>query len=388
MNKKYDLIIVGGGIMASSLAYNLLNDGYKGDIAIIEKDRQYEFSSTPRSEGGIRQTFSTEVNIRMSQYSFQVYKRFEDEMALDGEPAHIDFKQYGYFYLANEKTLPIYKSIMKLQEKLSVNVQILNNEEILDIIPELNVDDLAGGVFDYDAGNIDPYSVLQLYSKNARKLGATFIYEEVESFLSERSKVTGVKLTSGEVYNASIVVNAAGAWSGELSKTIGIDIPVKPLKRQLFSIDTTVPFKNELPLTFDPTGVHFRSEGPSIVVGFGNDVPYGFDFKLRRSFFEEELWPILASRAKNFEQLKMEKGWAGLYDYNYKDQNAIISGHSNMEGYYMITGFSGHGFQHAPAAGKGLSELIRLGRFETIDMSVLSAERFAKNELVLETVVL
>ncbi len=388
MKNKYDLIIVGGGIMASSLAYNLLNDGYTGDIAIFEKDKQHEFSSTPRSEGGIRQTFTTEINIKMSQYSFQVYKRFEEEMATDDEAAHIDFKQYGYLYLANEKTLPMYKEIKKLQEKLAVNVQILNNEEVLNIIPELNVDDLAGGVFDYDAGNIDPYSVLQLYTKNAKKLGATYIYEEVERFLSEKNKITGIRLTTGEVIHAPIVVNAAGAWSGELSKTAGIELPVKPLKRQLFSIDTAIPFKNVLPLTFDPTGVHFRSEGPSIVVGYGNDVPFGFDYKLSRAFFEEEIWPVLAARAKNFEQLKMEKGWAGLYDFNYKDQNAIISGHSQMEGYYMITGFSGHGFQHAPAAGKGLSELIRLGRFETIDMSVLSAERFTKNELILETVVL
>lgn len=387
MAKKFDLIIVGGGIMASSVAYNLYNDGYTGSIGIFEKDRTYEYASTPRSEGGVRQTFSTEVNIKMSQYSYHVYKNFEKNMSIGDEKASIDFDENGYLYLLNENTMPIFKDIMKLQESLGVKAILMDQQETKSFFPELNVDDLRGSVFDPEAGTADPYSVLQTYVKKIKSFGATFVYEEVETILTEGKKVIGVKTENGETYTAPIVVNAAGPWSGELSSKIGIDIPVKPLKRQLFSIDTTEKFESKIPFTFDPTGLHFRGEREKIVVGWATDVPFGYDFKLEKSFFEEEIWPVLYERSPHFEQLKMEGGWAGLYDYNPVDHNAIISDHPTMKGYYIISGFSGHGFQQAPAAGKGLSELIRLGKFETIDISPLSFERFAKKEFVLETAV-
>lgn len=383
----YDLIIVGGGIMASSVAYNLLNDGYTGKIAIFEKDKIYERSSTPRSEGGVRQTFSTKVNIELSQYSYQIYKNFEEDMKVDNEPSLIDFRENGYLYLLNEKTMPVFKEIIKIQETLGVKSTLMNQEETKDFFPELNVDDLEGSVFDPEAGNADPYSVLQAYVKKVKAFGATFIYEEVETILTERGKVTGVQTVNGDKYNAPIVVNAAGPWAGDMSAKIGIDIPIKPLRRQLFTVDTAEKFSREIPFTFDPTGMHFRGEREKIVVGWATEFDYGYNFKLQRGFFEEEIWPLLAERSSHFERLKLEGGWTGLYDYNYIDHNAIISDHPLMGGYYIISGFSGHGFQQAPAAGKGLSELIRLGKFDSIDISPLSVERFANNKLVMETAV-
>lgn len=387
MTNKFDIIIVGGGIMASSLAYNLYNDGYTGRIAMFEKDRVYEYSSTPRSEGGIRQTFSTEVNIKMSQYSYQAYKTFEEDMSVDGEPVSIDFRENGYLYLLNDVSLPIFEDILKIQESLNVKTEFMNIDQLQQFFPELNVEDLAGAVFDPEAGNADPYSVLQAYVKKLKKIGTDIFYEEVETIMTEQGSVTGVQTVSGEKYFAPIVVNAAGPWSGELSEKIGLPIPVKPLRRQLFSIDTAQKFDREIPFTFDPTGAHFRGEREKIVVGWANEVPYGYDFKLEKRFFEEEIWPILAMRSSYFERLKLESGWTGLYDYNYEDHNAIISDHPEMKGYYIVTGFSGHGFQHAPAAGKGLSELIRLGRFETIDISPLTVTRFKTGKLVRETAV-
>ncbi|PIC87119.1 FAD-dependent oxidoreductase [Sporosarcina sp. P20a] len=387
MTNNYDLIIVGAGIMATSLAYNLYKDGFTGKIALFEKDDKYEYSSTPRSEGGIRQTFSTEVNIRMSQYSYQVYKKFEDEMAFDGENAQINFNENGYLYLLDKKSMPIFEDILKIQETLGVKTKFMDQRETQSFFPELNVEDLVGSVFDPEAGNADPYSVLQAYIRKIREFGFSFIYEEVDTILTERNKAIGIQTTNGDKYFAPIVVNAAGPWSGDLSAKIGLEIPVKPLRRQLFSIDTQLKFQNEFPFTFDPTGLHFRSERSKVVVGWANDVPYGYDFKLEKSFFEEEIWPVLAARSSHFEQLKLETGWTGLYDYNYIDQNAIIGGHPDMSGYFIVSGFSGHGFQHAPAAGKALSELIRLGKFETIDVSSLSVERFKTNKLVIETAV-
>lgn len=394
MAKKYDLIIVGGGIMASSLANNLRKDGYTGSIVIFEKDRMYEYSSTPRCYGGVRHTFSIEGNIRLSQLSIQIYENFEKEMALDGEPAVIDFKQHGYLYLANDEILPMLKENMRLQTSLNVNVQLMTPEEVKSFVPELTVDDLAGAIFDVNGGNIDPYSVLQWYIKHAKRLGVEYIYEKVQAIVTDGYQLTGVKLESGEEYQAPIVVNAAGAWSGDISRTAGLNIPVGPLRKQVYCIDLAVPFNRDIPFIFDTVnGTYFQGEGLKIITGAREgahlvekqeDASDGFDFHLDKSYFTDEVWPLLAERSPNFERVKLETGWAGLYEYNYIDHNAIIGEHPQMKGYYLLTGFSGHGFQQAPAAGKGLSELIRLGKYETIDLAPFSLGRFAKNELLLE----
>ncbi|GAB6171164.1 FAD-binding oxidoreductase [Paradesulfitobacterium aromaticivorans] len=394
MAQKYDLIIVGGGIMASSLAYNLRKDGYTGSIVVFEKDRMYEYSSTPRSYGGVRHTFSIEGNIRLSQLSIKLYEKFERDMALDGEPAVIDFKQHGYLYLANDKGLPMLKDNMKLQTSLGANIQLMTPEEVKSFVPELKVDDLAGGIFDVDGGNIDPYSVLQWYAKHAKRLGVEYIYEKVQAILSDGSRITGVKLESGEEYHAPVVVNAAGAWSGEISKTAGLDIPVVPLRKQVYCIDLAEPFNRDIPFVFDTVnGTYFQGEGLKVITGSREgsnlvekqeDSRYDYNFQLDKSYFTDEVWPLLAERSPSFERVKLEQGWAGLYEYNYIDHNAIIGEHPQVKGYHLLTGFSGHGFQQAPAAGKGLSELIRRGKYETIDLTPFSLERFAKNELLLE----
>ncbi|HBV88749.1 FAD-binding oxidoreductase [Desulfosporosinus sp.] len=394
MTKKFDLIIVGGGIMASSLAYNLRKDGYTGSIVVFEKDRMYEYTSTPRSYGGVRHTFSIEGNIRLSQLSIQIYEKFEKEMALDGDPAVIDFNQHGYLYLANDQVLSMLKENMKLQKSFGVNIQLMTPEEVKSFVPELIVSDLEGAVFDVAAGNIDPYSVLQWYVKHAKRLGVEYIYEKVQTILSDgNQQISGVRLESGEEYQASIVVNAAGAWSGELSNTVGLDIPVRPLRKQVYCVDLTIPFKQRIPFIFDTlTGTYFLGEGVKIITGSREgshmvekkDFKYEYDFHLDKSYFTNEVWPLLAERSPNFERLKLEQGWAGLYEYNYIDHNAIIGEHPQMKGYYLLTGFSGHGFQQAPAAGKCLSELIRLGKYDTIDLTPFSLERFTKNQLLLE----
>lgn len=388
MTYHYDLLIVGGGVIASSIAYNLLNDGYTGKIAVFEKDRTYAYSSTPRSAGGIRQLFGTEINIRLSTYSLEKFKTFEHDMEIDGEPARIDFRQRGYLFLANKTTWPEFLSRIEMQRALGVQLQVLTPSETRDVVPELRIDDLAGAIFNFDAGYMDPYSVMQWYAKKARQLGAEFIFEAVKEISTDGiGSVTGVKLVSGETYRAPIVINACGAWSGEISKTIGLEIPVVPLRRQIFCLDVAVPFEKPLPLTVDPTGVYFRHEGEKIITGLANDVPCGFEFHWEESLFRETIWPILSDRCANFESLKLERGWAGLYDHNFIDHNGIVGQHPELNGYFVATGFSGHGLQQAPAVGKGMSELLRLGRYETIELSPLSIERFAQNKLIYESAV-
>jgi glycine/D-amino acid oxidase-like deaminating enzyme len=384
MPNKADIIIVGGGVIGSSVAYNLLNDGYTGKITVFEKDKVYEYSSTPRSAGGIRQLFTTAINIQISRYSLKKYLSFPEDMAIGDEKAEIDFKQPGYLFLAKHENREQLIKQMELQQSYGVPSEFLDREGLLSIIPELNNSDLQGGLYCNEDGYLDPYSVMQGYAKKAKELGATYVYEEVVQVTSERGKVTGVECDNGEKYEAPIVINCGGPWAPEISEKAGLPIPVIPLKRQVIQFDIAEPLKNKLPLTVDPTGVYFRHEGPSIIAGFSEKVKPGIDFRWKRSFFEEELWPVLAERVPNFERAKITGGWAGIYSHNTEDQNAIIGGHPEMEGYYIAAGFSGHGMQQAPAVGKGLSELIRTGRYETLDLRPLRFERFAEKDLVVE----
>ncbi|QQK77748.1 FAD-binding oxidoreductase [Salicibibacter cibarius] len=388
MEHTADIIIIGGGVIASSIAYNLLNDGYEGEILIFEKDRTYEFSSTPRSVGGIRQLFTTDINIQISQFSHQVYKKFAEAMADNHEKAEIDFKQRGYLLLGKEANMPYLNEHLEVQHKHGVPSELLNKEDLLKIIPELNTDDLAGGLFCAKDGYLDPYSVMQGYIKQSKKLGAQYIYEEVDTILTDRHNVTGVRLNNGQEYKASVVINCAGPWSGYLSEKIGLPLPIVPLRRQVFQFDSEQPLKKGLPLTVDPTGVYFRHEGNQLLSGFAEDTKPGIHFKWKRSYFIDQLWPVLGNRVKNFEKAKVTGGWSGLYTHNTKDQNAIVGKHPQLDGYYLACGFSGHGMQQAPAVGKGLAELISKGVYETIDLRPLRFERFKENDLVIEKAII
>ncbi len=184
-------------------------------------------------------------------------------------------------------------------------------KDLLHIIPELNIEDLAGGLYCHEDGYLDPYSVMQGFKKNAQKLGVEYISQEVDTILTSQNHVTGVRLVNGEEYSSKIVINCAGAWGVYLSEKIGIPLPVHPLKRQIFQFDTAVPLIKDLPLTVDPTGVYFRHEGNKILSGLSEDVQPGIDFTVQRSLFYDEMWPVLAHRVKNFERAKITSAWAG-----------------------------------------------------------------------------
>ncbi|MBX9974734.1 FAD-binding oxidoreductase [Cytobacillus firmus] len=384
MSSHADIIIIGGGVIGSSIAYNLLNDGFTGKIVVFEKDGLYEFASTPRSAGGFRQLYTTVINMQLSKYSLQIYKDFSKDMSIDGEEAEIDFKQRGYLFLAAEQMMPRFEKHLNLQNENGIRSQLLEGEKLLNIIPELNINDIAGGLYCSESGYLDPYSVMLGYVKYAKKLGAEYIYDEVDSLITETGQVKGIKLADGREFHAPVVVNCAGAWASILGDKAGLPLPVVPLPRQIFQFDIKEPLKNYLPLTMDPTGVYFRHEGEKFITGYAEEIEPGINFKWRRSAFEEHIWPVLANRIKNFEHAKIERGWSGLYDFNTEDHNAILGEYPTMKGYYVAFGFSGHGMQQAPAVGKCLSELIRTGNYQTMDLSPLRVERFAEKDLIIE----
>ncbi len=382
----FDVVIIGGGIIGSSIAYHLANDGFPGQIAVFEKDPTYEFSSTTLSAGGVREQFSTEVNIRISQYSIDFYEKFDEVMAVNGEKAHADFRQRGYLFLGNEKNWPLIKSHFQLQKSLGAKVELLSMEETLKRIPHLDPEGLVGASFGQRDGYLDPYGTLQGFIKKARSLGVHYVYDEITEILKEGRRVTGVVTRKGDRYSAGVIVNAAGPWAAEVGRMAGLNLPVDAVRRMVFVFQPSEIFDYDLPLVIDVSGLYFRHEtGKVIMTGKSVlDEPPGFNFKVDNSFFNQTMWPILADRIPVFDRLKLIKGWAGLYEINRLDSNALLGAHPELEGFYMAIGFSGHGFQQAPAVGKAISERIRLGRYETVDVSPLNYDRAFTGKLVIE----
>jgi glycine/D-amino acid oxidase-like deaminating enzyme len=385
-SRTFDIIIIGGGIMGSSIAYHLANDGFPGRMAVFEKDSTYEFSSTTLSAGGVREQFSTEVNIRISQYSIDFYEKFDEAMAVNGEKAHAEFRQRGYLFLASETNWPLIEKNYHFQKRLGANVNLLSVEEALKIIPHLNPKGLVGASFGRKDGYLDPYGTLQGFIKKARNLGVRYVNDEITGILKDRSQVNGVTTRKGDKYTGAVIVNAAGPWAAEVGKMAGVDLPVDPVRRMVFVFQPSEIFNYDLPLVIDVTGLYFRHEtGKVIMTGKSIlDEPPGFNFKVDNAFFNQTMWPILADRIPVFDRLKLIKGWSGLYEINRLDSNALLGEYPGLKGFYMAIGFSGHGFQQAPAVGKAMSELIRLGRYETIDVSPLNYERVISGKLVIE----
>jgi len=386
--KHFDVLIIGGGVMGASIAYHLLNDGLDGTVGIIEKDSSYEFASTPRSVGGIRQQFSTEVNIKACLYSVAAFERFDEEMAVDGEPAHCEYRATGYLMLGDENNWETLKRQYTLQRSLGVDVEIVTPEDLLQLYPQMNVADILGGSLGRRAGYMDAYGVMQGYLKKARSLGASYLKAEVIKVVREDQKVTIVKTTDGGTFSAGATVLCAGAWSGEIAKTMGLELPVIPSPKMAFHVDPAEKFDYDLPFIFNPDGSWFRQEsGQQIICGRDRGDAPGFTFDWDRDYFKDDLWPRLYNRFKTFERLKLMRGWGGLYAVNTLDHNALLGAYPGMENFYVATGFSGHGLMQSPAVGKGLSELIRNSRYDTVDLSPLSVGRVFTKELVVEEAV-
>ena len=386
--KQFDVLIIGGGVIGASIAYHLLQDGLDGTVGILEKDPSYEFASTPRSLGGIRQQFSTEVNINACLYSVAAFERFDEEMAVDGEPAHCGFRASGYLLLGDKNNWETLKRQYTLQRSLGVDVKIVTSDDLLKLYPQMNVADVTGGSLGRRAGYLDAYSVMRGYLRKARSLGARYLKTEVKKIVRDGQKVTMVKTTDGKMLSAGAIVLCAGAWSGEIATAMGLELPVIPSPKMAFHVDPAEKFDYDLPFIFNPDGSWFRQEsGQQIICGFDRGDAPGFTFDWDRDYFKDELWPRLYNRFKMFERLKLMRGWSGLYAVNTLDHNALLGVYPGMENFFVATGFSGHGLMQSPAVGKGLSELIRNGRYDTVDLSPLSVERIFTKKLVVEEAV-
>jgi len=377
----YDVILVGGGIMGSSTAYYLTKMDRKLQVAVVERDPAYERASSALSMANIRIQFSLKQNVQVSQYAFETLDRFEEEMAVDGEKPNIAFHREGNLFLVDEQGRGVAKKAMEMQKALGCPVQWWSPSEIKEHYPLYDASPYAGGTFGPKDGHLDAYAVLMGYKAKARSLGAEYIKDEVTQVLAKGKEVTGARLASGRDLFSKVVVNCAGAWAAQVAGSAGVQIPVQPVKRQVYALDTAVKPEGPLPLTILPSGLYFRTEiGNLILLGWSlEDDPVGFDFAWDKQRFTDRIWPSLAEFVPAFDTLKVVRGWAGLYAVNTLDSNAILGEWPELKGFYLANGFSGHGLQQGPAVGRYLSELI-LGVTPALDLSIFSTRRILDNK--------
>lgn len=376
MGSCYDVIIVGGGVMGSSVAYHLLAFEPTLKLAVIERDPTYARASTPLSLGGVRIQFRLKENILMSLYAQEIFDRFEEEMAVNGQKPFINFRREGYLYLIDSAGQAAAEESLALQKNLGCQVEWWSAEEIKIRFPFFSIEDFVGATFGPKDGYLDPYALLMAYRAKAASLGAHYLTDEVVELRKSGYRLTGVRLASGQILKAAIVVNAAGPWAAEVARTAGVELPIFPTKRQVFAVKPAISLERPLPLVIAPSGLYFRSEtGGLILVGRSLEQDkVGFDFSWEWSRFTDILWPELAKIVPAFETIKLIRGWAGLYELNRLDANAILGLWPDLQGLYLINGFSGHGLQQSPAAGRYLAELI-LKRPATLDLSCFGPQR-------------
>ena len=382
-----DVVIVGGGIVGSSIAWHLTHAGCK-NVLVIERESSQGKGSTGKSMGGVRAQFSTPVNIQMSLYSIPFYAKFEEVV---GHPA--DYRPQGYLFLATKEShLNYLRDNFERQKQLGLKTaRLIAADEIRAMLPQLRADDVLGGSFCSTDGFVDPYSVMNGFMASAVEHGAT---------LWKKTDVVGITVDSQGVFTVNttrepvstrIVVNAAGAWAAQIAKYVAIDLPVEPLRRMLVPSEPFSDFPHTSPMVIDMSnGFHFRPEGRGFLLAWNDpeETP-GYKTDFEPSFIEKILIHA-ANRVPAFENLPVnpKRAWAGLYEMS-PDHHCILGPVAAVPGFFLANGFSGHGVMHSPATGKILADLILKGKTDVVEnISVLGFERFAKGELLHETAVL
>jgi sarcosine oxidase subunit beta len=386
MTETADVVIIGSGIVGSSVAYHLAQQGCT-NVLVLEREAHQGKGSTGKSMGGVRAEFSTPVNIQMSKYSIDFFSKFDEVV---GHPA--DYRAHGYLFCAtNEKHIAYLKANMGRQQALGVtNVEWIDPVDIAKIVPQLRVDDILGGTFCQTDGFVDPHSVMMGFMLNAREKGARlWLDTEVTGIEVEDDGVKTVSTSRGPI-STNVVVNAAGAWAAQIAEMAGAELPVEPLRRQLVPTEPFDQLPQRFPMVIDmSTGFHFRREGKGILLAWNDpkETP-GFKTDFDTTFVEKILThaasrvPVLAEAGVN-----PRRAWAGLYEMT-PDHHAIIGPAPNVEGLYFVNGFSGHGVMHSPASGKVAADLVLKGQSDLIDAKQLGVERFKKGQLLEETAVL
>lgn len=395
---RYDVVIVGGAIHGSSTAWWLTRDpGFSGRVLVVERDPSYSACSTAHTNSCIRQQFSNEINIRISQFTAAFIKSLRDWMGGDERVPNLQIQNYGYMYLAADPALEqVLRENQALQVSLGAGTRLMTPDEILAEYPFYNLSDgiRLGSINTVDEGYWDGGTVFEWFRRKAREQGAEYIAGEVVGMTlnAAGTRVESVTLASGETVACGAVVNASGPRAARTAAMAGIALPVEPRKRFTWVFTCEEKLPRALPLTIDPSGVHMRQDGPdTFLCGCPPDDDRAVefdDFALDPDIWLNKVWPVLANRVPAFERIKVVTEWAGHYAFNTLDQNAVVGPHPEVSNFLFQNGFSGHGLQQSPAVGRAVAERLVHGRYQSLDLSPFGYERIVEGRPFLEKAVI
>lgn len=381
------IAVVGGGVVGAATAYWLTRAG-GCDVTVIERDPTYATASTTLSAASIRQQFSTPENIRLSQFGLEVLRDAQSMLGVDPQ-----FKERGYLLLAGAAGRDVLVENVAIQQAEGASTALLSPEELEERFPWFCGAGLAAGALGRSGeGWFDPSALLQGFKAKSREQGADWRMDAAVGFERSGGRIVGVRLAGGDTAPADAVVDAAGPRGAQVASWAGIDLPVEARARSVFYVECRegAEIGRTAPLIVDPTGVYVRPEGAGFICGVSPpadrdpacdpDQAPEIDWDL----FEETVWPTLAARLPAFEAVRVQNAWAGYYAYNTLDQNALIGRLPACENLWFANGFSGHGLQQAAGVGRGLSELILTGAYQTLDLSVFDVSRILDGRAVVE----
>jgi FAD-dependent oxidoreductase domain-containing protein 1 len=388
MRQSYDVVIIGGAVHGASVAYHLAADpDFSGSVLLIEKDPSFGQAATALSAGSIRQQFSTAINIEISLHGISFLRNIGEILAVDGDKPDIALREGGYLFLATVAGEATLARNHALQTSLGADILHLDAEALAARFPWLSTGGIAAGAWGRSGeGWFDGFSLMQAFRRKARSLGVETLASEVVAIDHSKGRAAGVRLSDGTRIGAGHVVLAAGTGATALAATAGVTLPVEARKRMVFSFACRQALE-KFPLIVDPSGVYVRPEGELFICGSApppDREPPATDFEVDHGFFEETIWPVLAARVPAFEEIRPGRAWAGHYDMNLFDHNAIVGPLPDLDNLLVANGFSGHGLQQAPAVGRGLAELIAHGRYISLDLSPLGYARIAANRPLVE----
>jgi sarcosine oxidase subunit beta len=380
-----DVVIIGGGIIGASIAYHLCQGGLDGSVVVLEQDTTYVRAATPMSMGGIRQQYSAACNVALALHALPLYERFDETMSGSWGTAQAHFHQRGYLVLMHPENQDALRQKYERQRALGVEVELLTPDAIHTMLPHLNVESLVGGIFGPRDGYLNPRGALQGFVERARELGCTWIQDEVLTFQPDGVHAT-VETRQHGTFTTSALVITAGAWTPRLAALAGLELPIQPVRRQACyaTLPTQVGYK--LPMILDRVhDISFRHDTETdnhlLITRTIRDEPPGFNFDWDAAAFDTYLRPLMRHYLPECGEVQLQRGWAGHYAVT-PDENPILGRHPEYPQITMAVGFSGHGVMLAPAAGTIISELIRLGRSETLDAHPYRLERFATGDLI------
>lgn len=401
MKDTYDVVIVGGAVIGSAVAYYLsANPDFNGSILVIERDPTYLKAATSLSSSSIRTQFSNPINVKISQYGSEVIRNFGEMMQVGDDKPDLGFHSGGYLFLASTpEQVQILKENHDVQISCGADVVLWNRDELANAFPHINVEGIELASYGRSGeGWFNNTGLMYGFKNKARELGTEYLNDEVVEIGRDDDKVTSVTLKSGRRINAGIIVNCSGPRAALTARMAGLDIPVEPRKRTLFVFDcaktpegTANVNNGRLPLMIDPTGVFCRPEGKFFLTGcppVEDPAADWDDFEPRYDEFEEIIWPALAERSPNFEAIKVVNQWAGHYDFNTLDHNLVVGRHPQVKNFIFANGFSGHGLQQGPATGRAVSELIIYNEYRSLDFSEVGYERIVENRPFIEKAVI